>query len=136
MSQVNRVADVGHWLLAAWLVFAAVLQVRSGILFLIGDAAAVGGQATRSTPIVVAALTVAFIGVLVWGIVTWANWAHALLVVGGALGAIALAWAIVTGQLHRLDPFSILYGSVNMAFFVWLLLPPVRHEYWRPERAQ
>ena len=80
-------------------------------------------------------LDAALCALLVWGTVTWANWAHALLVL---LCGLALLGFVLAGPgLNGVPKISeITAVMIAIAILCWLLQPAVRREYWRPERAQ
>jgi hypothetical protein len=80
-------------------------------------------------------LDAALCALLVWGVATWANWAHALLVL--LLGVALLGFVFSGPGLNGWPKSAEVAGVITaIAILWWLLQPAVRREYWRPERAQ
>lgn len=117
---MSKFVNWGHWVLAVMLTSSGVqgvfrsVQRHDGLLWTLFDAA--------------------LYAVLVWGVATWANWAHALLVL--FCGLVPLAFLLTGPGLRGWPKISEITGLLTaIAILWWLLQPAVRREYWRPERA-
>jgi hypothetical protein len=117
---VSKFVDWGHWVLAVMLTVSGVQYVFRSV--------------QRHEGLFWPLLDAALCALLVWGVVTWANWAHALLVL--LCGLVPLAFLLAGPGLNGLSKISeITAVMIAIAILCWLLLPAVRREYWRPERA-
>jgi hypothetical protein len=118
---VSKFVNWGHWVLA-------VMLTASGVQY-------VFRSVQRHEGLFWPLLDAALCAVLVWGVATWANWAHALLVL--LCGLVPLAFLLAGPGLNGWPKSAEIAGVITaIAILWWLLQPAVRREYWRPERAQ
>jgi hypothetical protein len=123
---VSKIANWGRWLIAAYLVVRFAFDEWKG-------AAQVDWHKLGD-------LALEFVVIGVWfavvcGVLTWANWAHALLVLFNSVGLIAYAFRIVSGKAYQLGKFWPVNFVFGIVMLIWLLLPSVRAEYWNPEHV-
>jgi hypothetical protein len=118
---VSKFVNWGHWVLAVTLTAWGVLGVFRSV--------------QRHEALLWTLFDAALCALLVWGVATWANWAHALLVL--FCGLVPLAFLLAGPGLNGVPKISeITAVMIAIAILCWLLQPAVRREYWRPERAQ
>ena len=127
---MSRTASWGHYLLALYLVVRGILFIRDEALVAIRNSP--GGPESASFAgigwdFLIIALWLAFI----WGVMTWAKWAHAILVGWSALVSIVSAYALQASSLRDFGILGVLSLMMTCAIFVWLMLPSVRAVYWR-----
>lgn len=69
----------------------------------------------------------------IWGILTWNDWAYGLLVLWIGFWLLASVATLVFGHGQLPIHFLNFRGAFALVVFIWLLLPAVRHRYWRSE---
>jgi len=132
---VGKIANVGRWPLAAYLT----------VGFLVGQwqNASWAMEFARSAPVaphMLIAIASELFLLCLWfavvrGVLTWANWVHALLVSAYALALIGLVLRFPRGISHAWGRLWVLDFALGCVAFLWLLLPSVRTEYWRREHV-
>jgi hypothetical protein len=123
---MSKLANRGRWLVAAYLVVVVAFDQWR-------DAALIDWHKLGDIVLELVVLGISF--AIVRGVLTWANWAHALLVLLSSVGLIGFVSRLASGGMHQFGRF----GAVNLVFVLamlaWLLLPSVRSEYWNPEHV-
>jgi hypothetical protein len=117
---VSKLVNWGHWIVAAQL----------GIAFAVG----VLLDINRGDGLLAILLEFALFFASVRGLIVWAKWAHALLVV---MNLVFLgAFVYFMPRVAELRGARAIVGfATALATLVWLLLPSVRRQYWHPERV-
>jgi hypothetical protein len=132
---MSKTAKWGHWVLAAMFAIDGIKGIWDAALELIG---VVRAHQDFNHLFLMAAgdlfgITLCFL--FAWGVMTWANWAHLLLVPWYALACVAVGIKLISDGLHFFGPRGFLHFMVGLAALIWLLQPSVRAEYWRKERV-
>jgi hypothetical protein len=123
---MSKIANWGRWLVAVYIVTAfAISEWR--------DAALVDWHKLGEIFLEIVGLALLF--AVVRGVLTWANWAHALLVLLCSGGLFVFVSVFISGNTHRLGRFWPVNLAICLTMLVWLLLPSVRAGYWNSEHV-
>ncbi len=123
---MSKIANRGRWLVALYIVAVVAFDQWK-------DSALIDWH--KLGYVVLNLVLLGFCAAVVRGVLTWANWAHALLVFLCSCGLLVFVSVLISGNTHRLGRFWPINLAIGLAMLVWFLLPSVRAEYWNPEHV-
>jgi len=127
---MTKLANWGRWVVAANIVFLALLSLR-GIAV---EGSQIHGQHTFDQLIrvvLLGLLDIAFYSYLIWGLWKKSGLTYWLLVALNLLYFVSFGLRLFSGHFQELTILKWSYLAATLIMLAWLALPSVYEEYWR-----